>query len=193
MPRGGETWIALGLGGNLGDRHAQLRYGLWGLVQDPRIRLDQVSRPWRSAYVGPGQDQPEYLNLVCTGHTALTPHELLAVVKALEAARGRTGGHLQPRPLDIDVLLHGSTCLVAPDLVVPHPRLAERAFVLGPLAEVAPDVLLPDSGETARQAWARIQRTAAGDARPCPEPIVSSAPPDGGEEAWRAALAVHCR
>ncbi|MBD3221528.1 2-amino-4-hydroxy-6-hydroxymethyldihydropteridine diphosphokinase [bacterium] len=186
--------VVLGLGGNLGDRRAHLRWGLYGLACHPGIRLNRVSRPWESGYVGPGGDQPAYLNLVCTGRTRLAPESLLAVAKALEASRGRRPGtHMLPRPLDIDILIHGDARRADPGLTLPHPRLAERGFVLGPLAEIAPETVLPDSGETARAAWARIQAEPQEGLRPWPEPIVSVRRDDGGEEDWRAALAVHCR
>jgi hypothetical protein len=78
-------------------------------------------------------------------------------------------------------------------LTLPHPRLGERGFVLGPLAEIAPDVILPDSGETARAAWARIRREEGPWLRPATEQMVAATATTGSEEEWRAALAVHCR
>lgn len=186
--------MVLGLGGNLGDRREHLRWGLYGLVCHPAVRIERVSRLWESGYVGPGAAQPAYLNLVCTGGTRLAPEPLLALVKELEADRGRhPGSHMQPRPLDIDILIHGDARRTDPGLTLPHPRLGERAFVLGPLAEIAPETVLPDSGETARAAWARIQAEPQEGLRPCPEPIAWMRRDDGGEEDWRAALAVHCR
>jgi 2-amino-4-hydroxy-6-hydroxymethyldihydropteridine diphosphokinase len=188
------SWIALGLGGNLGDRLDYLRRGVFALASHPSIRLARVSRVWESDYQGPGQAQPRYLNLVCTGRTDLEPQALLTVVKALEERLDRApDGHMQPRTLDVDILLYDDLIASDPDLTLPHPRLRERGFVLAPLAEIAADRVLPDSGETAAAAWARIQTLAGPRLEPWPEPVAVAAVGRGGEEDWRAALAVHCR
>ena len=191
-PRDDEI-IVLGLGGNLGDRLHYLRQGLFALVAHPEIHIDNFSRIWASEYVGPGRQEP-YLNLVCTGRTELAPAALLAVCKGIEQRLGRpTGGHLQPRTLDLDLLLFGDRRGSDELLVLPHPRLGERGFVLGPLAELAPEMILPDSGETAASAWARIRNEDGPWLHPLTEPVVSSGTTAGNEEVWRAALAVHCR
>lgn len=186
--------IVLGLGGNRGDRLAFLRRGLQGLADHPEIAITRVSGVWEGEYVGTGSQDP-YLNAVCLGRTELAPGALLAVVKALEERLGRApGGHLQPRTLDVDILLYGERRLDWPQLVVPHPRLGARGFVLAPLAEVAPDLELPDSGETAAAAWARIRSTAGPWLRPWPDTLVDPARRgDGDQEESRAALAVHRR
>ncbi len=192
-PRAPET-VHLGLGGNVGDRLNCLRRGLYALAAHPEIRVDAVSRIWESEYVGPGRQRP-YLNACCRARTSLAPSALLAVLKGLEQRLGRKpDGHLRPRPLDLDILLFGDRCGADRQLTLPHPRLAERGFVLAPLAELAAELVLPDSGETIASAWARLQRLPDGPwLRPWPEGFLDSAAPVPGEEGWRAALAVHCR
>jgi 2-amino-4-hydroxy-6-hydroxymethyldihydropteridine diphosphokinase len=192
-PSGPEV-VYLGLGGNVGDRLRCLRQGLYALLTHPEIRVEGFSRVWESEYVGPGQQQP-YLNACCRVRTALAPAALLAVLKGVEERLGREPDtHLMPRPLDLDILLFGCRRGTGAELTLPHPRLAERGFVLAPLAELAPATVLPDSGETIAAAWARIQRLAGGPwLRPWPEGFLDPALPTLGEEDWRAALAVHCR
>ncbi|HOX26578.1 MAG TPA: 2-amino-4-hydroxy-6-hydroxymethyldihydropteridine diphosphokinase [Candidatus Krumholzibacteria bacterium] len=185
--------IVLGLGGNLGDRLDNLRQGLFALLSHPEIRVTGFSRVWETEYVGPGRQAP-YLNLVATATTSLAPLALLAVCQGIEGRLGRMpGGHLLPRTLDIDILLYGDRRASDDALVLPHPRLAERGFVLGPLAELAPDLRLPDSGETAAAAWARIQGAGGHWLRPLSEPLFAADAVAAGEEEWRAALAVYCR
>lgn len=186
--------VYLGLGGNTGDRLANLRCGLFALLAHPEIRVEAFSAIWESEYVGPGE-QPPYLNACCRVRTGLAPSALLAVLKGLEERLGRApGGHLLPRPLDLDILLFGDRVGADRLLSLPHPRLAERGFVLAPLAELAAALVLPDSGETVGAAWARIQRLADGPwLRPWPQGFLEPMAPALGEEGWRAALAVHCR
>lgn len=137
-----STRVAIGLGSNQGDRILALRRAMAGL----RHLLDEVkvSRVYETApmYV---VDQPQFLNACCTGRTRLTARQLLSTLKDLERAAGRGigGRRYGPRPLDLDLLLYGEAVIEASDLVVPHPRLAERPFVLAPLAELAPDWLVP--------------------------------------------------
>lgn len=192
-PVGWET-IYLGLGGNVGDRLANLRRGLFALMTHPEVRVEAFSRIWESEYVGPGAQAP-YLNACVRARTTLAPAPLLAVLKGIEARLGRAPDtHLQPRPLDLDILLYGDRRGADPRLTLPHPRLAERGFVLAPLAELGADVVLPDSGETAGAAWARMQRREGGPwLRPWPERFLEPSSPAAGEEDWRAALAVYCR
>ncbi|MEZ4389340.1 MAG: 2-amino-4-hydroxy-6-hydroxymethyldihydropteridine diphosphokinase [Candidatus Krumholzibacteriia bacterium] len=186
-------FVALGLGSNVGDRLRCLRRGLLALAEHPGLRLTGCSRVWETEYVGPGRQDP-YLNLVCCGASTLAPLDLLAVAKDLEAQLGRApDGHLLPRTLDVDILLYGARRLADAQLSLPHPRARERAFVLAPLAEVAPAAVFPDSGETAAAAWARIRTVDGPWLRPWPEPALPAQIDGDHEEAWRAALAVHCR
>lgn len=131
----------LGLGSNLGDRRSNLAAGLRALAE---LGPMQVSPLYETAPVGGPAGQPPYLNLVARLETGLTPHQLLDEAMAIERAahRERTVRH-GPRTLDVDVLLlrdegGGEIVLDEPDLVVPHPRMTERAFVLAPLEDLDP-------------------------------------------------------
>lgn len=144
------TRVFLGLGANIGDREEHLRTVLRRL--GTRCRIVAVSSLYRSAAVvlegeAPG---PDYLNAVCEIETDLTPSELLALAKEIEHAIGRRpAARWAPRPIDIDILLYGDETIDTPELTVPHPRIAERNFVLVPLAELAPDAVLTALGRTA--------------------------------------------
>jgi 2-amino-4-hydroxy-6-hydroxymethyldihydropteridine diphosphokinase len=145
-----------GLGSNLGDRAAHLQFALEGLA-DRAGRVVAISPVYETEPVG-GPPQPDFLNAVVAVETALSPRELLRVAKALEAEAGREppqpGQRWGPRPLDIDVLLVGDERVDEPDLVVPHPRIHQRAFVLAPLADVAPElVVAPSAG------WQGVRRS----------------------------------
>ena len=146
----------LGLGSNLGDRAAHLQFALEGLAERAG-RVVAISPVYETEPVG-GPPQPEYLNAVVAVETALSPRELLRVAKELEAVAGREppepGKRWGPRPLDIDVLMVGDERVDEPDLVVPHPRIHQRAFVLAPLADVAPEmVVAPSAG------WQGVRRS----------------------------------
>jgi 2-amino-4-hydroxy-6-hydroxymethyldihydropteridine diphosphokinase len=129
----------LGLGSNLGDR--------WQLLRDAVAALPDVvavSPVYETDPVGGPEGQDPYLNLVVELDTSLSPRELLEVAQRLEADAQRVRvERWGPRTLDVDVLLVGDLVVNDPDLVVPHPRMWERAFVLVPLADLAPD-LVPD-------------------------------------------------
>jgi 2-amino-4-hydroxy-6-hydroxymethyldihydropteridine diphosphokinase len=134
----------LGLGSNLGDRLATLQAAVDRLGREPGIRVDASSRVWETAPVG-GPAQPDYLNAVIRIDTDLEPADLLAACLRVEAALGRVRTERWgPRTIDVDVLLYDERTVDEPDLQVPHPRLAERAFLLAPLLELAPDPVLPD-------------------------------------------------
>jgi 2-amino-4-hydroxy-6-hydroxymethyldihydropteridine diphosphokinase len=138
----------LGLGSNLGDRQANLDRALALLSE--RLRLVKVSSIYDSEPVG-DVEQPRFLNLVCEASTLLAPEGLLALAKGIEARMGRTGPSGAPRIIDIDILFYGDQVVEKPDLVIPHPRLHQRAFVLVPLVEIAPDLVHPVSGQTIKQ------------------------------------------
>lgn len=132
----------VGLGANLGDRCAAIETAIDALRLLPRSRLVARSRLWSSAPVE--ADGPDYLNAVVRLDTALEPTDLLAALKAIERRAGRLRPYRNaPRTLDLDLLLHGTVVIDTPALVVPHPRMLARAFVLRPLAEIAPDLSLP--------------------------------------------------
>jgi 2-amino-4-hydroxy-6-hydroxymethyldihydropteridine diphosphokinase len=130
--------VYLGLGSNLGDRAAQLRAALAALDRLPGTRVRRVSALYESAPWGV-TGQPAFLNAVAEVNTGLAPHDLLHAVKAIEREAGREAGpRWGPRPLDIDLLLYDDQQVDSPDLVIPHPRLAERRFVLAPLCDLLP-------------------------------------------------------
>ncbi len=167
--------VHIALGSNLGDRAAELRAGLAALDAHPRIEVRAVSSVWESAYVGPGGAQPDYLNACAILRTDLAPGELLAALKAVERGRGRVGEtHMRPRALDLDILVWGARRVETPDLVVPHPRLRERAFVLEPLAEIAPELAPPDWGQTVARRCAMIRAAEGCTAHRRPEIVLSS-------------------
>ena len=129
----------LGLGSNLGDRVAHLRAAVASLPD-----LVATSSVYETAPVGGPAEQGPYLNLVAELHTARTPRQLLEVCRALERDAGRVREvRWGPRTLDVDVLLVEGIDVDEPDLQVPHPRMAERRFVLAPLADLAPDLVTP--------------------------------------------------
>ncbi|HEX6312794.1 MAG TPA: 2-amino-4-hydroxy-6-hydroxymethyldihydropteridine diphosphokinase [Acidimicrobiia bacterium] len=151
-----ERRAYLGLGSNEGDRAARLQGAVDGLAAVAGITVAAVSPVYETDPVG-GPPQGEYLNAVVAIETTLSPRELLAVAKRLEADAGRDpdGERWGPRPLDVDILLVGNELVNEPDLVVPHARLFERHFVLAPLGDLDPDlVAMPRSG------WRGVRRTA---------------------------------
>ena len=141
------------LGGNLGDRMAALTEALRLLDDTPGMRRARCSsvyetEPWAVA------DQPNFLNLVAAYETILSPEDLLAACKSVEEEVGRVASYRWgPRLIDVDILLYGDrvVSVADPDLQIPHPRLTQRAFVLVPLAEIAPDTSVPPQGDTVRR------------------------------------------
>jgi len=133
----------LGLGSNLGDRLGALQSAVDLLAREPGLRIDASSRVYETDPVG-GPAQPDYLNAVVRVETELTPHETLEACRRTETALGRVRDvRWGPRAIDIDVLLLDALTVDEPDLTVPHPRIADRAFVLLPLLELEPDPMLP--------------------------------------------------
>jgi len=149
----------LALGGNLGDARATLARAIAVLCERSDIRLlarssDYLTPPWGV------EDQPSFVNLCIAVDTTLIPHALLARAQAVERAFGRDRAHEQrwgPRTLDIDILAYDDLVLSDPDLTLPHPRLHERAFVLMPLAEIAPARII--AGVRVNDALARVDNT----------------------------------
>lgn len=135
----------IGLGSNLDEPRAQLLRAIEALRQIPHSRLTAVSHLYRSAPMG-SADQPDYINAVAMLDTRLSPLELLDALQDIENAQGRVRGKEQwgPRTLDLDLLLYGAELIDSVRLKVPHPGLGERNFVLYPLAELAPELILPD-------------------------------------------------
>lgn len=141
--------VYLGLGSNMGDRQENLDKALDFLSQ--RLRMGKVSSIYDTEPVG-NIEQPRFLNLVCQAYTRLAPMALLALAKGIESKLGRVSGKSNvPRPIDIDILLYDEQVIETTELIIPHPRMTERAFVLIPLAEIAPDLVHPVSGKTIKE------------------------------------------
>ena len=153
MRSGGEI-VYVAVGANLGDREATFGRAIDALERSAQILLLAASPVFETDPVGP-PDQGAYLNAVVALRTWLSPHELLAQLQAIEAELGRDRGREAlrwgPRTIDLDLLFYGERCIETPELVVPHPRAHERAFVLRPLAEIAPRYVPPRLGRTIRE------------------------------------------
>jgi len=131
----------LGIGSNLGNREGNLGQALALLAG--KVSLESVSSIYETEPVG-YEEQPLFLNVVCRIATGLSPEELLRFAKEIEAGMGRVASFVNaPRPIDIDILVYGNVIIETQELTVPHPRLKDRAFVLVPLAEIAPDLVVP--------------------------------------------------
>ena len=132
-----ESTVWIGLGANLGERADTLRTALAAIAALPGTRVLRASSLYRSAPLDAGG--PDYLNAVAELRTTLAPQALLDALQAIEQAGGRERPYRNaPRTLDLDILLWGDQVIDTPTLTVPHPRMNERAFVLQPLAEIAP-------------------------------------------------------
>jgi 2-amino-4-hydroxy-6-hydroxymethyldihydropteridine diphosphokinase len=139
----------VGVGANLGAPESQVRRAVAALGELPSTRLLAASSLYRSAPVGVGE-QPDFVNAVASVETGLSAHALLDALLAIEARFGRQREFPgAPRTLDLDLLLYGDRSIAEPELVVPHPRMHERAFVLAPLVEIAPDAVVPGRGRAA--------------------------------------------
>jgi len=137
------------LGSNLDDPREQVTRGMQEVGALPATRLLRRSSLYRTTPVG-FADQPDFINAVVMVETALSPQDLLAGLLGIERWHGRVREFLNaPRTLDLDVLLYGDLVLHEPGLSVPHPRMHERAFVLLPLAEIAPEAVIPGRGKIA--------------------------------------------
>ena len=156
------------LGSNLGERSVHLANAVAALRRATGVEVASLSPVYETEPVG-GPPQGPYLNAVVALRTDLEPRPLLDLLLAIEAREGRVrdGQRNAARSLDLDLLLHGNAVLDTPDLVLPHPRLYERAFVLEPLSDLAPELVHPSLGETvstlARRVRdpARVRRIAA--------------------------------
>lgn len=138
----------IGLGANLGDAEATLRCAWQALGELPHSELRARSSLYRTAPID--ATGPDYLNAVVQLDTALAPHDLLVALQHIEHTHGRQRSvRNAPRTLDLDLLLYGDQCLATPTLTLPHPRLHLRAFVLRPLAEIAPELHVPGCGRVA--------------------------------------------
>lgn len=149
--------IYLALGSNLGDRRGHLSAALQRLREIMDIQT--ISSVYETEPVG-YLDQPRFLNMVCSGKTQLTPQELLHTIKAIEVEVGRQPTFRNgPRAIDIDILFYDALTIEQENLTIPHPRMAERAFVLVPLAEIAPNVVDPVSGRNIQELVSTVDQT----------------------------------
>jgi 2-amino-4-hydroxy-6-hydroxymethyldihydropteridine diphosphokinase len=160
--------VYLGLGSNIGDRDANLSAALRALAAV--VTIEHVSSVYDTApmlYT----NQPRFHNLVCQATTSLTPGALLHAAKEIERQLGRTSGpRYGSRVIDIDLLLYGRLVVNTPALTIPHPRIAERAFVLAPLAELAPTLTHPVLGETMVELLRRVPESDVERVGPLPQP-----------------------
>lgn len=147
----------LALGSNLGDRQTNLWQALGRLASHPQLRLKRVSSFYETRPVG-NQQQGNFLNAVAEVETRLQPLELLSFLQEVEAGLGRQRDERWgPRTIDLDILLYGRERIALPQLIIPHPNLYERDFVIAPLAEIAPHLVHPD-GRTSAEIWAEMQK-----------------------------------
>jgi len=140
--------VFLSLGSNLGDRTGNVERALNLIASVPGVRVVRASSLYETEPEG-YVDQPDFINAAVEIETTLTPHKLLGEIKEIERSMGRKKTfRFGPRIIDVDILLFGGLIIDEPDLVIPHPLMLERRFVLMPLAEIAPQTLHPISGKT---------------------------------------------
>ena len=147
--------VYLGLGSNLGERQANLARALKLLSES--VHIEQASSLYETEPVG-HTEQPLFLNAICRVQTELGPLQLLSLIKGIEASLGRVPGFPNaPRPIDLDIILYGDLVIETPELTIPHSRFKERAFVLIPLLEIAPDLRHPVSGDRIKDMAAVVE------------------------------------
>ncbi len=148
--------LYLSLGTNMGDREANLAQAI-EQIEAGRVSITRLSSVYETEPVGL-RDQPTFLNLVCVGETSLSPTELLDLLQAIEKRMGRVRTlRWGARPIDVDILLYGDLVLDSRHLTIPHSHMTERAFVLVPLVEIAPEAWHPGLEATARELLSRLE------------------------------------
>lgn len=159
--------VYMALGSNLGDRQQNIERAV--ALLPPRVRVERLSSLYQTRPQG-FREQPMFLNAVLRGRTSLSPRALLRRAKEVEEELGRRPSFPNaPRPIDIDILLYDDQVMDTPDLVIPHPHLSQRAFVLVPLSEIAPQLQHPGTGHTASEMLARLRRQGEDGVEPWPE------------------------
>jgi len=153
--------VYLALGSNLGDRHRYLREAVVAVAAWPNTKLVQESPVYDTEPVGGPAGQPIFLNQVIAIETGLTVEDVLARTQDLEAQAGRDSAEARvkdgPRTLDLDILIYGDEQIDQSGLTVPHPRMCERLFVMEPLNDIAPNLVLPGQGVTVLRLTTRLQ------------------------------------
>lgn len=146
----------IGFGSNIGDRFAYIQNAIQVLAEVEEITLQKISSLYETVPVG-DEAQAKFLNGVIAIKTCLSPHTLLQTLKQSETTVGRQHRtRWGPREIDLDILIYGDICLRTPNLVIPHPEMHLRRFVLIPLAEIAPDVVHPVFNETIQTLLERL-------------------------------------
>src|SRR5262245_4420140 len=164
----------IALGSNLGDRYATLSAAVRRLRAEPGLRLIASSAFYETAPVNCPPGSGEFLNAVVAVETERSPEDLLQLLLCIERQFGRIRSEPNsPRTLDLDILLYDDRVINSPELTIPHPRMHERAFVLVPLAEIAPDAVHPTLGKTVRELLGAVTKN---DVRPAPTPRIANPP-----------------
>jgi 2-amino-4-hydroxy-6-hydroxymethyldihydropteridine diphosphokinase len=152
--------VYLGLGSNMGEKKENIQKALDYISQ--RMRIEKKSSIYDTEPIG-NINQPRFLNMVCQVTTGIAPATLLFLTKGIETKVGRTPGPPNsPRIIDIDILIYGNEIINTPDLIIPHPRMNERAFVLMPFAEIAPDLIHPVEKKSIRDLLKTIKNGTQG-------------------------------
>lgn len=148
------------LGSNMGDRRENIEKAMEYLSQ--KLRVTGKSSVYDTEPVG-NPEQPRFLNIVCQIKTMLKAADLLVLAKAIERKLGRMPGRRNsPRPIDIDILFYGDEIVKTAELTIPHPRLIQRAFVLVPLAEIAPTLVHPEKNKTVNELLKELKKGVQG-------------------------------
>jgi 2-amino-4-hydroxy-6-hydroxymethyldihydropteridine diphosphokinase len=143
--------VYIGIGSNMGRRLKNCRDALWNL-QASGVFVEKVSSPMKYE-AGEGEGQPDSINMVARILTKMSPRELLQAIKGVELRMGRKPDQERsgPRPIDMDILLYGDRVINEEGLIIPHPLMHKRTFVLGPMMEIEPDVVHPVFGKTIKE------------------------------------------